>query len=120
MLNRFLLYFFGVVFGLLLVDLMFPGKLRNHVDYFSVNKRVINQIINSEINESNVLLLYNISLDSLKKILLVSKVSFKESDIDAKRACNFYKLYNNSNKINVKLCVREDRDYVSEFYIQEN
>ena len=118
MLNRFLLYFFGVAFGLLLVDLMFPGKLRNHVDYFNVNKRVLYQIINSEINESNILLLYNISSDSLKKILLLSKVSFKESDIDPKRECNFYKLYNNSNNINVKLCVREDRGYFSEFYIQ--
>lgn len=118
MLNRFVLYFFGVAFGLLLVDLMFPGKLRNHLDYFSINKRVIYQIINSEMNESNVFLLYNISSDSLKKILLISKVSFIESDIDAKRECNFYKLYNNNHNINVKLCVKDDGDYFSEFYIQ--
>ena len=40
MLNRFLLYFFGVAFGLLLVELMFPERLKDYVNYFSITIKI--------------------------------------------------------------------------------
>ena len=45
MLKRFVYYFVGCFLGLILVNFMFPGKLKDHFDYFSINKRVINQVV---------------------------------------------------------------------------
>ena len=116
MLNRFLLYFFGVAFGLILVDFMFPGKIKDNLNYFSINKRVTYQIINSEIDNENISSLYNISTEDFKKVLSEAKVNFKESDIDAKRKCNFYRLYHSDYLINVKLCSDSVGEYFSKFY----
>ena len=116
MLNRFLLYFFGVAFGLVFVDFMFPGKIKDNLNYFSIHKRVTYQIINSELDKENILLLYNANIEDFKRVLSESKVDFKNSNIDAKRKCNFYRLNHVDYSINVKLCSDSTGGYSSEFY----
>lgn len=117
MLNRFLLYFFGVAFGLIFVDFMFPGKIKDNLNYFSIHKRVTYQIINSELDEEKILFLYNTNIEDFKRVLSKSKVDFKKSNIDPNRKCNFYILNHIDYLINVKLCSDSTGGYSSEFYM---
>ena len=110
MLRRLIFFGFGVFISIMFLSMGPENRLKNtfyaYVDYFNINKRVINHLISdSTIISEKVnckMLAYNLSKDDMLSVLNNGKVNFDKSQT-IKSPCQIFYIENQENLENYEV-----------------
>lgn len=110
MLRRLIFFGFGVFISIMFLSMGPENRLKNtfyaYIDYFNINKRVINHLISdSTIISDKVnckMLEYNISKDDMLSVLNNGKVNFDKSQT-IKSPCQIFYIENQENLENYEV-----------------
>jgi hypothetical protein len=110
MLRRLIFFGFGVFISIMFLSMGPENRLKNtfyaYIDYFNINKRVINHLISdSTIISDKVnckMLEYNLSKDDMLSVLNNGKVNFEKSQT-IKSPCQIFYIENQENLENYEV-----------------
>jgi|TARA_B110000438_G_scaffold267161_1_gene281776 hypothetical protein len=110
MLRRLIFFGFGVFISIMFLSMGPENRLKNtfyaYIDYFNINKRVINHLISdSTIISDKVnckMLEYNLSKDDMLSVLNNGKVNFDKSQT-IKSPCQIFYIENQENLENYEV-----------------
>ena len=110
MLRRLIFFGFGVFISIMFLSIGPENRLKNtfyaYIDYFNINKRVINHLISdSTIISDKVnckMLEYNLSKDDMLSVLNNGKVNFDKSQT-IKSPCQIFYIENQENLENYEV-----------------
>ena len=110
MLRRLIFFGFGVFISIMFLSMGPENRLKNtfyaYIDYFNINKRVINHLISdSTIISDKVnckMLKYNLSKDDMLSVLNNGKVNFDKSQT-IKSPCQIFYIENQENLENYEV-----------------
>ena len=110
MLRRLIFFGFGVFISIMFLSMGPENRLKNtfyaYIDYFNINKRVINHLISdSTIISEKVnckMLAYNLSKDDMLSVLNNGKVNFDKSQT-IKSPCQIFYIENQENLENYEV-----------------
>ena len=110
MLRRLIFFGFGVFISIMFLSMGPENRLKNtfyaYIDYFNINKRVINHLISdSTIISEKVnckMLEYNLSKDDMLSVLNNGKVNFDKSQT-IKSPCQIFYIENQENLENYEV-----------------